>query len=73
MTAILIRIQLAVTSFLASLSASAYARRVEKARGVTFVEYALLAAVAVALALVFRDTLGRSFTRLWDRIAGELD
>jgi|694.fasta_scaffold117727_3 Flp pilus assembly pilin Flp len=73
MTAILIRIQLAVTSFLASLSASAYARRVEKARGVTFVEYALLAAVAVALAIVFRSTLSSAFSGLWGRISTNLN
>lgn len=72
MTALLIRIQLAVTTFLASLSATTYARRVGKARGVTFVEYALLAAVAVGLAILFRTALTSAFNGLWTRISGQL-
>lgn len=40
------------------------------ARGVTFIEYALLAGIAVAIAAIFRSQLTDIFTTLLDRING---
>lgn len=41
------------------------------ARGVTFIEYALLAAIAVAIAILFRSTLTTTFKALLAKFQGE--
>lgn len=37
-------------------------------RGVTFIEYALLAAVAVVIGVIFRNVLSDAFTNILNRI-----
>jgi hypothetical protein len=42
-------------------------------RAATFIEYALLAGIALVLFFLFRDTLSDIFNSLFDRISGALD
>lgn len=71
MTALFIRTKLAVTSQMVSLL-TALRGRAAANRGVTFVEYALLAAIAVIVAVVFRNTLINAFQTLFERVRDTL-
>lgn len=45
-------------------------RRVRRARGVTFIEYALIAALVVALIITAFALLGPAMNTLWSKISG---
>lgn len=47
--------------------------RLRSARGVTFIEYALLAAIAVFIGWLFRTTLTAAFTGLLDSVRDALN
>ena len=54
------------------LGATARTRVTKPARGVTFIEYALLAVVAVIIGYVFRTQLGSAFDGMLARVRGGL-
>lgn len=69
MLALFIRLQVALVSFLAT----AKTRRMAQARAITFIEYAILAAIAVAIGLIFRNQLGSLFEQLFARLSTAID
>jgi len=51
---------------------SAFATAPAGVRAVTFIEYALLAGIAVLVAAIFRSQLGTMFTALLVRVGGNM-
>lgn len=55
-------------------SVSMLARRhVRSTRAVTFIEYAILAAIAVVIGILFRTQLSSLFNRLFERLNGAIN
>lgn len=67
---LLTRLFLGMIATFASVSASASMRRVSQARGVNFIEYALLGVIAIFIGFVFRDQLSDAFNSILDQIRG---
>ena len=64
-----IRLQVALVSFLAT----ARTRRMVQARAITFIEYAILAAIAVGIGILFRTQLASLFSNLFSKLQGAVN
>lgn len=69
MLALFVRLQVA----LISLFATARTRRMAQARAITFIEYAILAAIAVGIGILFRTQLAELFNNLFGKLNTAVD
>jgi Flp pilus assembly pilin Flp len=67
LTALMARLQVLLFTLLGGQ------RRVAAARGITFIEYAILAAIAVVIGLLFKNQLSALFNTLFGRLTGAIN
>lgn len=65
---LLVRLQLALTAFLTGMLAGARTRAMSPARGANFIEYAMLAVIAIGLGWIFRTQLSTAFNGILEQV-----